>query len=969
MRLGSDRDEGFTAEGLVWQNGVPTRAINTNRADIPLTHSATAGEVFDWYIEAAANPSMGVHNPINDDSHFTGKPLFNIERAEIAVLNREAFEFFHDFDVALKTFNALPDHSTTAGTGAMELIGDPRRGQLLYALNNAANLFDESDPATIAPARAALRDVLSKRNGDTAHQISAVGHAHIDSAWLWPLRETIRKCARTFSTALALMDEYPDYVFACSQPQQYAWMKELYPEIFEGIKQAIRRGQWEPVGSMWIEADCNLSSGESLVRQLLHGKNFFLDEFGIETRDVWIPDVFGYSASMPQIMAKAGVNYFITQKISWNQFNKFPHHTFLWEGIDGTRTFTHFPPADTYNGNFDPKQLAYNVQNFRENDRATRSLYLYGFGDGGGGPTREMLEIAARVKDLEGLPKVTLEMVSEFLPKALADAKDLPLWVGELYLELHRGTYTTQAANKRNNRKCELLLRDAELFDSLTGALGLEAEALKQGASPRAVYDVTGIDRGPSAAAYLDRAWKLLLLNQFHDIIPGSSIHWVYEDSALDYTMIRELGEAVLASSRDAVTAAVDTAGFTQPLLVFNTTSHARAEVISLPGGEPVFVEVPACGYAVQEAEASRKQPSGVKSVAAASEEAGIVLENGIVRVTFGSDGLLSSLFDLRANREVIPSGERGNVFQLHRDNPHFWDAWDVDIFYKETRENIDGLESITLVENTPLRAIVKIVRQFGRSTITQHVKLCAGSPRIDFETEVDWHEDHKFLKVAFPVTVRADHATFEIQYGHTRRPTHYNTSWDLARFEVCAQKWVDLSEGDYGVALLNDCKYGHDILGNVMRLSLLRAPTAPDSTADRGLHRFTYSLLPHCGDFRAGQVLQQAYALNVPLHARSIEPRSGTLASSQTFFQVDREGVVIEAIKRAEREDALIVRFYEAYGTRGAVKLVTTLPLRKAFTADLMERTLDAVDMTNGEVNLNVSPFEIVTLKFPLNG
>ncbi len=360
----------------------------------------------------------------------------------------------------------------------------------MYAVNEAANIFDEYDLETIAPAREALREVLGKRNGDTAHQLSAVGHAHIDTAWLWPLRETIRKCARTFSTALAYMEEYPDYVFACSQPQQYAWMKEYYPTIFEGIKKAIKRGQWEPIGSMWIETDCNLASGESLVRQILHGKNFFLEEFGYETKDVWIPDVFGYSASMPQIMQKSGVSYFVTQKISWSQFNKFPHQTFLWEGIDGSRIFTHFPPADTYNAEFSPRQLVYNVNNFKENDRATRSLYVYGFGDGGGGPTKEMLETAKRVGDLEGLPKVKLERVADFLPKAEADAKDLPVWVGELYLEMHRGTYTTQARNKRGNRKGEFLLRDAEFFDVLGSIPAITRGELKPCAGERAVYDV-----------------------------------------------------------------------------------------------------------------------------------------------------------------------------------------------------------------------------------------------------------------------------------------------------------------------------------------------------------------------------------------------------------------------------------------------------------------------------------------------
>lgn len=971
IQLGFKTGEGFTVEGLVWRNGVPTHAINVNRTDVPLATRARGGEAFEFYIEAAANPvaPMQVGNDLcAPDPH--GPPLFVLERAGIVFVNREMLDFFYDFKVAAETMSALrvasPPPSTWPPSGTSGISTNPRHGQLMYALNAAANLFDEDNPATVAPAREALREVLNKRNGDTAHRLSAIGHAHIDTAWLWPLRETIRKCARTFATALAYMEEYPEYIFGCSQPLQYAWMKEHYPTIFEGIKKAVRRGQWEPIGSMWIEADCNLSSGESLIRQILHGKNFFLEEFGYETRDVWIPDVFGYAAALPQIMRKAGVNYFVTQKISWNQFNKFPHHTFLWEGIDGTRIFTHFPPADTYNGDFSPKQLIYNVHNFRENDRATRSLYVYGHGDGGGGPTRGMLEIARRVENLEGLPKVKLERLMEFFPKAEADAKDLPVWVGELYLELHRGTYTTQARNKRGNRKSEFLLRDAEFFDVVADLPGIRRAAIVPHTGCRAVYDVIAKEEH-TPAAYLNRAWKLVLLNQFHDIIPGSSIHWVYKESARDYATVQALGGAIIDAAQGSLVAAIDTSAFKKPVVVFNTASHARDAVVSLPDGAPVFVSVPACGYAVVEGHQEQPVASFATPVKVIDGGKTIAFDNGLLRVIFNrDDGLIRSIRDHRADREVLACG-RGNIFQLYRDHPNAWDAWDVDIFYRETCEEITALERIEVVEATDLRASLRIVRKFRDSSITQKITLRAGSPRIDFHTGIEWHENHKFLKVAFPVNVHSPRATYEIQFGHTERPTHCNTSWDLARFEVCAQKWADLSEGDYGVALLNDCKYGHDIFGNVMRLSLLRAPTAPDPQADRGHHEFTYSLLPHPGDFRAGQVVQQAYALNIPLQVVPTDAHAGTLPASRSFFQTDRAGVVIEAIKKAEKENAVIVRLYEAYGTRGAVNLKTSLPFKEAFAADLMERTQHKVDFENGEVALQIAPFEIVTLKFPI--
>jgi alpha-mannosidase len=952
IRLGARAGEGFTSEGLVWQNGKPMRAINVNRAEVPLAKSAKGGEAVEFYVEAAANPTEAQHRKEQHDPAWKTKPLFRLEQADIACFNRAAWDLFNDFSVAFAAMQALPEGS--------------RRGQLLYALNVAANVFDEIDPASFAQTRAILNGVLNKRNGDSTHTVSAIGHAHIDTAWLWPLRETIRKCARTFATQLAYMEEFPEYVFTCSQPQQYAWMKVCYPEIYEGIKDAVRRGQWEPIGSMWVEADCNISSGESLVRQLLHGRNFFLEEFGCEPLDVWLPDTFGYNAALPQITRKAGANYFLGQKLSWNQFNAFPHHTFLWEGIDGSRIFTHFPPADTYNATMDPRQLAQSVRNFREHDRAARSLYIFGFGDGGGGPTKGMLETARRVENLEGLPRVELEKVASFFSKAEADAHDLPVWVGELYLETHRGTYTTQARNKKGNRKSELLLRDAEFFDVASlGDFKVEPNVGKQN---RAVYDVIGKNLSTSAA-YRDRAWKLLLLNQFHDILPGSSIHRVYEESMGDYAKIAMLARAVLEPARESVAARINTSAAQQPLIIFNTSSFARSEIVSLPGGgAPVRVEVPPCGYAVVDAGDQRPVASFAMPVEIFERKKLVALDNGMLRIIFDRDGLIRSIKDHRVRREVLAPGQRGNIFQLHRDLPNKFDAWDVDIFHLETREDIHGVESIEVVENTPLRGTVRIARKFGNgSTITQRISLCAGSPRIDFETEVDWREEHKFLKVAFPVNVRSPRATYEIQFGNVERPTHFNTSWDLARFEVPAQKWADLSEGDYGVALLNDCKYGYNIFGNVLRLSLLRAPTAPDPEADRGHHQFTYSLLPHVGDFRQGRVIEHAYALNIPLQVIAAEPHAGELPKSKSFFQVDRPGVIIEAIKRAEKENAIIVRLYEAYGTRGNVTLSTTLPVKQAFTADLMERTSQPLEFDDGSVIFPIAPFEIVTLKFPL--
>jgi alpha-mannosidase len=953
VRLTNQGGEGFTAEGLIYQNGKLVRAINANRNEVDIAHPAKGGEKFEFFVEAGANSGpteIGI-NPVNLPD-FKGPAHYRFAQAELACINRDAFHLYFDFKVALEAMENLPADSQ-------------RRGELRYSLNDCVNFFDAGGDAAITKARAAIKGVLAKRNGDTSHTLSAVGHAHIDTAWLWPLRESIRKCARTFSTALDYMDRYPEYVFVCSQAQQYAWMKELYPDIFARIQKAVKRGQWEPVGSMWVETDCNLASGESIVRQIIHGKRFFKEELGYETRDVWIPDVFGYAAAMPQIMRKAGCDYFLTQKISWNQFNKFPHHTFLWEGIDGSQIFTHFPPTDTYNGDTSSFELAKNNRNFLEHDRATRSLIVYGRGDGGGGPTIEMLEKARRLKDFNGLPKLQLEKAISFFEKAEADAKDLPVWVGELYFELHRGTYTTQARNKRFNRKSEYLLHDAEFFDAVT--LALAPNRKEHAADPeRAVYDVTnlGKKRVHTHRAGLDRAWKLVLLNQFHDIIPGSSINWVYKDSDKDYEAIRVLGESVRDSGISTLTSLIDTKKFTSPVLISNTLGFARREVIDLPGGTPIQVEVPSCGYSVIERK-DKILRSTDTPVTATKTTQGITLENGLVRMKINAKGQLTSVYDLKANREALAAP--ANVLHLHPDIPNQYEAWDVDVFYRETDSVIDGIDKLELVESNPLRATVKLSRSFGKSHLEQSIILRAGSARIDFPTKVDWQETRKILKVAFPVAVRAMNATYEIQYGHLDRPTHVNTTWDIARFEVCAQKWVDMSEPGYGVALLNDCKYGHDTRGNVMRISLLRATTSPDPIADKGRHEFTYSMLPHAGDLREGRVIEEAYALNVPLLVQEVKRNAGKLPSSLSFFQVDRPGAVIEAVKVAEDGRALVVRLYEAEGARGSVKLSTTLPVKSASFTNLLESEIKPATLRKGTISIDLQPFEIVTVKFAI--
>ncbi len=955
FEIGNAGDTGFGAEALVWREGRPVQGLSPNHRDYVLTKAADGGEAVELHVEAAANarPPLGALTWPLLGPEPDGMPLFTLARAELRVIRPDLLAFWQDFRVLLRLLPQVGD--------------EPRRSQLRAGLERACAALDLTDVAgSFAAAHPLLKELLARPAAASAHRMSAVGHAHIDTAWLWPLRETVRKCARTFSTAVALMDEYPDYRFACSQAQQYAWMKERYPDLYRRMREKVANGQLEPVGSMWVEADCNIPSGESLVRQILHGKRFFARELGRDTTEVWLPDVFGYPGSLPQIMRQAGIDRFLTQKLSWNQYNVLPHHSFEWEGIDGSRVFTHFPPADTYNGDASVAELVHAVRNFKDHDRATRSLYVYGHGDGGGGPTAGMIEQLRRLADLEGAPRVELETASSFFDKAVADLDDPAVWVGELYLELHRGTYTTQAATKKGNRAGELALREAELWASL---------------APRR-WSAYPVER-------LDRAWKTLLLHQFHDIIPGSGIHWVYEDTARDHAQVETEAGAVIDDATAVAAAAIDTTGLSSPLVVLNPLSHDRAEVVSAtrndrdeplvavgPDGErsPVQIaedgallfraSVPSCGYSVYDLVSGAGDPPGGSELAV--DERGI--ENGRLRVRWDDDGLLTSVWDKSADREVLAPGARGNVLQIFEDYPNFYDAWDVDRFTLEHPTDVTALDEVAVTEGGPHRASVRMTRSFGDSRVTQTISLSAGSGRLDFDTAVDWQESRRLLKVAFPVGVRSQRATYEIQYGHVERPTHANTSWDLARFEVCAQRWADLSEPGYGVALLNDCKYGYDIQGNVMRLSLLRAPGWPDPQADRGAHRFTYALLPHPGDLRAGGVVEAGYELNVPLRALPTTSHGGQQARQASFLRVDRPGVVIDAVKKAEDSDAMVVRLYEAWGQRGPVRLTCAAPVAEARRADLLERERERLEPDDdGSIPLRLRPFEIATLLLDL--
>ena len=917
--------EGKPLQGLVSANWAGAWGSSEDiRSHYPLVKRAKGGEKQTIYVEAAITALMGFGmektGPAIVDPGFVGE----LKLCRIATFDREAWDLYHDLQ-------------------AIDLIGRqlPEKHQLRLRANTAgnqiANIFDINDRTTWPPARKIAVAFFADNTGPRRFHVSATGHAHIDTAWLWPIAETIRKCARSFVSQIHLMQEYPEHKFVCSQAQQLAWMKERYVPLFTEIKKQAKAGRFIPCGGTWIEPDCNLPSGESLVRQFLLGQRFYQREFGRRCREFWNPDVFGYSAAMPQIMKGAGIDYFLTQKLSWNQFNKPVSSTFLWEGIDGSRVLTHFPPSDNYNGDCNPSDLMASMENHKDAERSSESYYLFGYGDGGGGATATMLEKLRRQQGLDGMPSVEIRGPEEFFTRLAADCTDPLVWSGELYFELHRGTYTTQAANKRDNRRSEEALHDAEFLAALAHATGCVTYPQTQ----------------------LTRAWELVCLNQFHDIIPGSSIHEVYQDSAKDYAEILALAKAVREKAAAALWSPAKAKN--KALLVLNTLSFPRREVVETSSG-PQLLAAPSLGYAVSE---NRAPTESLAPVVIHRKGRRTVIENGLVRAELDADGRLVSFRDLQANRECLTPDALANQFVMYDDKPLYWDAWDVDIFHLEKRKLVGQATRLEVTLADPLIGKLEIdLALTEKSSLKQTVMLRAGSPVLEFACDCDWHEERQFLKVEFPLALRCDYATYEIQFGHVRRPTHFNTSWDWARFEVCAHRWADLSEPDFGVALLNDSKYGYACHGNVLRLSLLRAPNWPDPHADRGRHQFRYGIYPHAGSPQAGNVVAAAAAFNQPLQT---QPTSLPVGETKSFFAVDHPAVVIDTIKKAEDSNDLIVRLYESRGTHVQTSLTSCLTLRKAIRTNLLEDDLGDIPLSDGAVLLDFKPFEIRTVRIVL--
>lgn len=908
-----------------------------SKKEIKLFEQAKGGEVVDLMLDAGANLLLGQQR------------ICEINKAEICEFSETAHKLYHEYRFLEMFMQALPE--------------DSRQGQLiLRSLNDVCNMISEFSEAEMTKARERLSVELKRPAVDSALSVTAIGHAHMDVAWLWPLRETVRKCGRTFATALRMMEEYPDYHFGASQPHLYQMTKDNYPALYKEIKAAVKAGRWEVQDGMWVESDCNIPSGESFVRQVLHGKRFYQQEFGIDVKHLWLPDVFGYSAALPQILKQSGIDYFTTHKLNWNQFNQFPHHTMYWQGIDGTKIFSHFMTGNDYNVPSTPQSFMNFESKNKDGDRTDHALCLFGIGDGGGGPGRTHIEWTKLAENLQGLPKVTMEKAADFFPKAEANSRDLLTWVGELYFEYHRGTYTTQALVKKMNRRLELLIREVEFSFSRLPHRMASRYPCKQ----------------------LERIWKVILLNQFHDIIPGSSITRVYDEAHIQYREAEKELTKLLEQADSLYAKSIDTGNVEGAIVLSNSLSWDRYAVVKLAGekrtkwesaeGSPlisqrvkggvmVAADVPMMGAAIIYA---TEKMAVVPNALSVSE---LSLENEVFRIDLHPKGGIRRVFDKQQKREVL-NGGRGNHFSLYEDLPLDYEAWDIDAYYLEKEPSHPELISSEVVDQGPLMVSVKQVYRAGSYSIVQFIKLYSQgnsqSRLIEFETEIDWNESQKMLRVDFPVNVYASEANYEIQFGHVARPTHSNTSWDMAKFEVVAHKWADISQPNYGVAILNDCKYGHRIQGNTISLNLLRSPLSPDPKADRHKHQFKYAIYPHVGTHIEARVVNVASEFNVPARFIKAIPSAGELESVGSFISCSSDNVIIDTIKQAEDGQDIIIRMYESAGIDCNVDITTGSKYQQICEVDLMEQNEKRQKTKNkGQtVKLKFTPFQIRTLK-----
>lgn len=943
-------------EGLVSLDGVPYHGIDRNRSVVFLPEPDSKKLTYEVTIELF-NPAAQVLDRLNfqnEPAEHRPAPLFLLS-SKIMRVNRAVESLLFTVKAYFEAALLLP-------------ADDLKRNRIIDVLKVAADrtlhLSTEEivEQTEVKAIENHIIAQLKELKGTWDGKIHMVGQSHIDLAWLWPAKEAVRKCSRTFSTMSTLLDQFPHFGYAQSQPQAYEFIKHHYPEIYERVKAHIASGRWEVVGGMWVEPDLNIPSGESLVRQLIYGMTFYQEEFGVKPRIEWLPDTFGYCASLPQLLKKAGLEYFMTTKMNWNDTNSFPYDLFNWVGIDGTRIISFLNHG--LNEPTHPKEIQEHWNSYKQKHQHPEQMLLYGHGDGGGGVTREMIHYVERSKQLPGLPESVFSTAHDFFDGIKEAQPDLPSWRGDMYLELHRGTYTTHAHNKRWNRKAEVLYRDAEIWASFA----------------------KWYDNSEQSTATLKEGWKLLLFNQFHDIIPGTSIPEVYTTSEAEYKEIFKIGNQEKERSLNVLVDEINTRGEGIPVVIFNSLSWDRSEVVTIKGGNElkdliacdedenvlmtdviysdesniqvsVYVpNIPQMGYRT-----IWLKPHSQK-VAEADPTFNGKWETDYYQVEWNAQGEISRLYDKQARREVLKPNDTVNQFQLFVDKPRMWDAWDIDADFADQLADQTTLLSVNVIQKGHTKDILRFKWSLSDSFIEQDIIFYHHSPRIDFETQVEWNEAHKLLKVSFPVDVLADKATFEIPFGTIDRATHDNTTWEQAQFEVCAHRFADLSEANYGVSLLNDCKYGYDVKNNVLRLSLLRAPKWPDPGADQGSHVFTYSLYPHEGDWREAQVTKKGYELNHPVTVMRTTNHDGALPHHHRFIQMNAKNVVLDTVKPAE-EEGLTLRFYEATGGREQFEIKLGTEVHAATETNLLEEFVSDIAVKDQALLTDHLPYEVKTI------
>lgn len=925
-RTGMGYNSGF--ESLLYLNDIPYQGVDSNHEDV-FINTDNYGDNIEFKFRLWSGLEGGGPEIIQ---HYQLKTAF------ISLFSSAIDDYYYLMSHCISTARKL--HSSIA-----------LKYKLEDCIVSSYNIVDFTNPKStsfydsVSVALKHLQEKLSAFECKTDYTVTCIGHSHIDLAWLWRYKHTREKGVRSFNTVNRMLKQHPDYLFMQSSPQLYSSIKEDDPELYKQIHNWIDLGRWEASGAMWVEADCNIPNGESLARQLLYGKKYFKEEFGLDSKYLWLPDVFGYSYALPQLLKSAGVDNFITTKISWNDTNKMPHDTFLWKGLDGTEVVTHFittpeVTADvsfyTYNGMITPETVTGVWDNYKDKAINTDMLICYGYGDGGGGPTRDMVKSIESIKQIPGLPVVKTGFVQEYLDKLNTTIKEkgeaVAVWDGELYFELHRGTYTSQARIKRTNRKLEIKYRDAEILCTMAAIKANDLESYP--------------------ALELEKGWKLILKNQFHDIIPGSSIKEVYKDSEIEHDIANKIADsAILEATKSLVE---DSEDYT----VFNTFSRKRRSLVKVDKKHSVQ-----SGYALVEMQPFSHSP--LKSALCNKAELGSIdykdgcIETDLLKVIWNETGQLVSVFNKVNNRETLTS--TANCLEISEDRPREYDTWELEPTLSMKQETISRLVASELVEKGPLFVKVKFTWVYNKSTISQILTVYSFSSRIDFTTQVDWHEKQKTLRTAFPVNVRSLTARYDIQFGNIERPTVKNTSWDEAKFETVGHQWADLSERGFGVALLNDCKYGYDIHGNEMRLSLLKSAENPDTRAEEGLHEFTYSLYPHSEEWYESELLTEAWDLNSPLIAIK-----GKACEDFPVFVFNSKNTLVDTIKRSEDNDGFIVRMHENTGGQDTIQIDLPECFSSWTLTNLLEEPIESWKNSN-TIRYTLRPYEIVNFKLKL--